>query len=339
MSDNTKKIRDMIVEYEIDLKDVLQAARVLGMKKIATDKSTVYDAQIQKILKYIDTADSTLKLYTVDDIVTRYRIREPLVIEIAKRLEINNIYKSQSYISIKQLTSIVNYHSNEYKYNMKENDSKLNANTQKEKLSKVKSSTSLKKTSLNQKVSEFEFMIRHGYLIFFDTSSLMNPNISKILENEVIPFLKKYKKELYIVDSVHKELEKNCKSAEKSIRERAEYALNMLATLSADKLYKVAKTNSVHTHFADGELLSYFTDIRVMTNLCLVTNDNSIKKDGNLSGDILNLKNNKSVETKFDVKVFYISNHKENPQLTKFEKNKDSNFRLHEHPPEIVKLF
>jgi len=351
MSNNKKRISDIIVEYEIDLMVVLQAAKALGMKRIVTNKSTVYDSQIQKILNHIHNSDSTSNLLTVNVIVAKYPIPILEVIEVAKKLNLNEITKLQSYISRKQLLKILNYHKSHYPHNKKEIDSKSNAtkvsnNTkvrdnsiQNEKLSKVKSSTNLNKTPLKQEVSEFEFMMKNSYLIFFDTSSLMNPNISKILENKVIPLLKKYKKELYIVDSVHKELEKNCKSAETSIRKRAEYALDMLATLSADKLYKVAKTNSVHTHFADGELLSYFTDIRVRTNLCLVTNDNSIKKGGNLSGDILNLKNNKSVETKFDVKVFYISSHKENPQLTKFEKNKDSNFRLHEHPPEIVTLF
>ena len=65
---------------------------------------------------------------------------------------------------------------------------------------------------------------------------------------------------------------------------------------------------SLMKKFADNALTSQFHSLRLKYNLCLITNDNSYKKDGNLSQDILDLKKSRSSEYIKDIRVFYIKN-------------------------------
>jgi len=83
-------------------------------------------------------------------------------------------------------------------------------------------------------------------------------------------------------------------------------ANNILTELAKFQLYG---TNSkFNEQFADNAISAQFMDLRLKYNLCLITNDNSYKKDGNLSQDILDLKKSRSSENIKDIRVFFIKN-------------------------------
>lgn len=256
---------------------------------------------------------------TVQDMLDNYPINLENIIKVAKELHIPKIWNERSYISDDNMKKIMN------RFN-EINSMRANKNNPNYK-AREKSDG-----------SAFEKLIREDYKIFLDTSSLMNYNALKVLTKEVIPYLKKYKKELYIVDSVLKEIRKNEKSSNPQKVKQAKSARYVLTALAKDDLYAIPETNSVEKNLADQELLTCFTNYRVKYNLCLITNDNSHKKDGKLAKGILNLKKDPNVRNIKDIVVYYISHNKTNPRLVKYEDNRDSNFSLHDYAPKRVRL-
>ena len=267
---------------------------------------------------------SIYKIIRVKDILNKYPIKLDNIIEIAKRVQLNNIINEHSYMSEEESQQIINTF-------YEDNNNKANKNNP-----NFKHQGKLKKKSVSTTI--FEKLIRDNYLIFLDTSSLMNYNALKVLKNEVIPYLKKYKKQLYVVDLVFKEISRNEKSSHVPTAKQAKSARFVLDILAKDDLYAIPETNSVEEEIADQELISCFTNYRVKYNLCLITNDNSHKQGGKLAQGIINLKNDINVKHTKDILVYCINHNRENPRLIKYESDRDSNFSFHDHTPKRVKL-
>ena len=148
----------------------------------------------------------------------------------------------------------------------------------------------------------FETLVGKDYKIFVDTSSLMQKDSEIVFFQVIAPLLHKYKKQLIIPKSVLNEISKHNYNKHKDIFK----ANHILDELSKFQLWG---TNSkFDEQFADNALTSQFHSLRLKYNLCLITNDNSYKKDGNLSQDILDLKKSRSSEYIKDIKVFFIKN-------------------------------
>lgn len=148
----------------------------------------------------------------------------------------------------------------------------------------------------------FEDLVKNDYKIFVDTSSLMQEDSEKVFYMIVAPLLYKYERRLIIPKSVLNEIKKHNDMNHPDIK-KANQILNHLAE------YKLWGTNSkFDEQFADNAMTAQFHSLRLKYNLCLITNDNSHKKDGNLSQDILDLKKSRSSEKIKDIKVFFIKN-------------------------------
>jgi len=269
------------------------------------------------------------KQKTVQDILNDYPINLDSIIKIAKKLNIDKIWNESSYISDYNIKKITN------KF-FEENVKKANLNNPTFKQSSQKS---VKKYTTTNNSNIMEKIIKDNYLVFVDTSSLMNYNMLKVLNNEVIPYLKKYKKKLYIVDSVIYEIKKKIKSFNKeSDIKKAKSARYILDILSKKDLYVIPETNSITKDFADAELITCFTNYRTKYNLCLITNDNKHQDNGKLAGAIMKLNKDPNIRTIKDIKVLCINKSRENPKLIEFSFDKDSNFNLHDNVPKRVIL-
>lgn len=273
------------------------------------------------------SALSIYKIVRVKDILKYYPLKLENIVQIAKRLSIENIMNEHSYMNEEEVKRVVEtfYKDN----NKKANNNNPNFKDTKSHYKSVKEDSTL------------EEYIKKGYLIFIDTSSLMNYNMLKILNKEVIPFLKKYKKQVYIVDSVIYEIKNHLAKSKKYDKytvkqaESAQYILNILAK---NNLYVIPETHALTKDFADGELISAFTNYRIKYDLCLITNDNKHKEQGKLAGSIVKLKDDPNIRNIKDIKVFYISKDKENSKFVEFSFDRDSNFSLHSNSPERVVL-
>lgn len=148
----------------------------------------------------------------------------------------------------------------------------------------------------------FEILVEKDYKIFVDTSSLMQKESEIVFFKIIAPLLSKYKKQLIIPKSVLNEISKHNYNKHTDI-EKANHILDELSK------FQLWGTNSkFDEQFADNAISSQFHSLRLKYNLCLITNDNSYKKDGNLSQDILDLKKSRSSENIKDIKVFFIKN-------------------------------
>ena len=181
----------------------------------------------------------------------------------------------------------------------------------------------------------FETLVEKNYKIFVDTSSLMQKDSETVFFQVIAPLLHKYKKQLIIPKSVLNEISKHNYNKHKDITK----ANHILDELSKFQLWG---TNSkFDEQFADNALTSQFHSLRLKYNLCLITNDNSYKKDGNLSQDILDLKKSRSSEYIKDIKVFFIKNKgitefkdkNTRDKTTKNKKNKEFKKSTHETKP------
>ena len=171
----------------------------------------------------------------------------------------------------------------------------------------------------------FETLLEKDYKIFVDTSSLMQKDSEIVFFQVIAPLLHKYKRQLIIPKSVLNEISKHNYNKHRDIFK----ANHILEELSKFQLWG---TNSKFDEkFADNALTSQFHSLRLKYNLCLITNDNSYKKDGNLSQDILDLKKSRSSEYIKDIKVFFIKNKgitefrdkNTKDSTTKYQKNKE----------------
>ncbi len=277
---------------------------------------------------------------TVQDMLEQYPISLESVIDIAKELHIRKIWNERSYISDENVARIMQRFNqiNQERANRNNPNYRKKYETSYEQPALFWDNHKKDRTTfVEEDSSEFEQLIKDDYKIFIDTSSLMNYNALNVLNKEVIPYLKKYHKEIYVVESVLKEIAKNAKSSDTKTVKQANAAKFVLSILAKDDLYAIAETDSIEKNFADQELLMCFTNYRMKYNLCLITNDNSHKHGGKLAQAILNLKDDPNVRSK-DIVVYSIGGDKYNPTLVKYEQDRDSNFIFHNHAPKRVRL-
>ena len=141
----------------------------------------------------------------------------------------------------------------------------------------------------------FEKIVKNDYKIFVDTSSLMQEESVDVFLTKIIPLLIKYKRHIIIPRSVHNEINRHIKTHHKDIH---------IAQKILDKLRSsgYSGTNARFDYeFADNAILAQFEELRLKYNLCLITNDNSYRKDGNLAQDILDKKQSRSIEKIKDI--------------------------------------
>ncbi len=315
---NTKYMKEIVSTYKISMEEIKKRAKILNIPHIINEKSFATLENIEKIVKFDEkntTQTNFLKTITVEEIKKRYPIGTREIVRIAKILNIPHIINEKSYTSIANAEKIIDYFK-------EENNKKANMNNPNYKAN----------FSHTQKDISFEIVVKQDYMIFCDTASLMSENCLKTFKFQVIPALLRYKKRIYIVDDVLKEIERNLK---KSKKQKAENARKVLELLSKDDLYIAVDTAEYKKKTADEVLLILFQKYKSEKNLCLITNDNSYIKDGNLAGDIINLQKQSSVTSK-KIKVFYISPN--DNTILEFKENVDSNFTLHKNSPKRVKL-
>lgn len=147
----------------------------------------------------------------------------------------------------------------------------------------------------------FENIISNDYKIFIDTSSLLQDSSEIVFFRIIAPLLHLHKKKIIVPKSVYNELYKHKDS--KKIK-NINSGIRIMSDLIKNELCLVEK--KFDDQFADNAIISLFSSLRLKYNLCLITNDNSYRKDGNLSQDILDLKNARSVEKIKDIVVFYV---------------------------------
>lgn len=148
----------------------------------------------------------------------------------------------------------------------------------------------------------FETLVEKDYKIFVDTSSLMQEDSEFVFFKIIAPLLDRHSKQLIVPKSVLNEISKHNYNKHKDIQ-KANHILEQLSN------FKLWGTNSkFDEQFADNAISSQFHSLRLKYNLCLITNDNSHKKDGNLSQDILDLRKSRSSENIKDIRVFFIKN-------------------------------
>ena len=150
--------------------------------------------------------------------------------------------------------------------------------------------------------NSFEEIVKKDYKIFVDTSSLMQKDSDYVFFRIIAPILYKYQKKLIIPKSVYNEISKHWHNNHPNI----EIASKILSEMS--KFNLIGTNSKFDEDFADNVILAQFQSLRLKYNLCLITNDNSNKKDGNLSQDILDLKKSRAVDNIKDIRVFYIKN-------------------------------
>ena len=150
----------------------------------------------------------------------------------------------------------------------------------------------------------FEDIVQKDYKIYVDTSSLMHKDSQFVFFKLIGPLLHKYKRQLILPKSVMNEIYKHIDNhhpdalrVKKIFDKFVELELCVISSYFDEK-------------FVDNAISAEFLQLRLEHNLCLITNDNSSKKGGNLSQDILDLKKARAVENIKDIKVFYLKNKK-----------------------------
>jgi rRNA-processing protein FCF1/tRNA A-37 threonylcarbamoyl transferase component Bud32 len=137
--------------------------------------------------------------------------------------------------------------------------------------------------------------IENDYKVFADTNAFM-AKISVKVFSELAAVLQINKKKLYVPKSVINEIKNQSKTyrgkqANKILEDFKKYDLLRIETKFDEK-------------YADDPIQALFLSLRLKYNLCLITNDNSKFKDGNLAQDILDLKRSRSTDFIKDIKVF-----------------------------------
>ncbi len=278
--------------YSFDFKDFQFQDDITSLTKY--DEVRFYARRIESN----DVALSIYKVYRIKDIAKKYNVSTEYIIKKARVNGNLTIRNEHSYINIIEMKEIM--HS----------------------LIDTKDSKMSIKNELTSSCSTISECIEKEYLIFIDTSSLMQYNMLNALNNEVVPYLRKYNRQLYIVDSVLYELNHlSSIKAEKgsTLSKQVQSAQFILSILNQEKLFVVPETNCPTKTFADEELISCFTNYRTKYDLCLVTNDNSMRKNGNLAGSILKLSHDQPINGIKDIKVFSVSKMKDDFKFIPFE--------------------
>lgn len=140
-----------------------------------------------------------------------------------------------------------------------------------------------------------EMAIKNNYKIFADTNAFMT-DISIKIFTDVAAVLHSNNKKLYVPKSVINEIQNQSKT------NRGKQANRILDDYRKSDLLRIEK--KFDKHYADDPIQALFLSLRLKYDLCLITNDNSKFKDGNLAQDILDLKRSRSTNNIKDIKVF-----------------------------------
>ena len=132
------------------------------------------------------------------------------------------------------------------------------------------------------------------------------------------PLLHKYNRQLILPKSVMNEIYKHVDNKHpNALRVKTIFDKFVELELCVSSSYFDEK-------FVDNAISIEFLHLRLEHNLCLITNDNSLKKGGNLSQDILDLKKSRAIDNIKDIKVFYLNN----KELHKFKDTDKVNVTL-----------
>lgn len=322
-------VKEMRLKNALNMMLVKQVARILKIGEEIDEDGYVSLENAEKIIKecnrrnrekantnnpnyYENGLNPCQARATMGDLMHQYNVSMGKIIEIAEKLNIPNIWNQKSYASDANIQIIID--------TLTQKDTAAPAICAKED-------------------GPFEALLQKDYKIFIDSSSLMNLNMPSIMDQVIIPLLKKYERVVYITDSVLYEIGNKLKYPyDIDSYEKAKLALKTLKKLNEDELYHIPETGSVSKKFADAELITVFTDLRVKYNLCLITNDNRHMKQGGLSGSISRLKEDPNIDKIFDIKVYAVSQQANDTKVIEFSTHRDINFMLHENAPLRVKL-
>lgn len=136
------------------------------------------------------------------------------------------------------------------------------------------------------------------FMIWIDTCSILHEQFQAAIDCISAKLLLK-KSTIYITDSVNIELKKHAVSGNDDLKIKAQKALSVVNWYLSNGVITIYNQNSKN-HFADNDLLTIFTELRIKHNLLLIT------QDKNLSSDIWALKKSKSVQSR-EVRVAKIT--------------------------------
>lgn len=159
----------------------------------------------------------------------------------------------------------------------------------------------------------FEDLLQKDYKVFVDTSSLMQEDSEYIFFRIIAPLLIQYNQKLIVPKSVYNEILNHIANNNKDVIR----AKKILDSYAEYELYVIEK--KFDENYADNAILSLFSSLRLKYDLCLITNDNSYKKGGNLSQDVLDLRKSRSTNGIKDIRVFFIKK----KLLVEFEDRKE----------------
>ncbi len=167
--------------------------------------------------------------------------------------------------------------------------------------------------------------IKNDYIVFADTNAFMADSSVKVF-TELARTLHSNNKKLYVPKSVINEIQNQSKT------DRGKQANSILDDYKKNDLLRIEK--KFDKDYADDPIQALFLSLRLKYNLCLITNDNSKLKDGNLAQDILDLKRSRSTDYIKDIKVFSLGSQGiyefkdmyEFDKNTKYEEDKKSTF-------------
>ena len=150
--------------------------------------------------------------------------------------------------------------------------------------------------------SELEGNVDNDYLeecvinnvILIDCCSLLVSGSEKLL-SQLIPYLIKYKRKLIIPVIVMSEIEKVGKK-DQSLSDTISGVKFMLTDMVKRNLIMFVKSEE-DSYFADPVFLSHFHQLRLKTNILLIT------QDMDLSYDVLSINNTRSVKSKYRIAV------------------------------------
>ncbi len=332
--ENPISIRKIQLEYKLKEAFIFQSIQELNIKDIkgttiSNDIDTKYifvnETDCEKIVKKtnelnafnsmknnpaIKNMNIHINMMTLDALAKKYSTDVSILVQTANELNIPSIINGKSQASLHNCTKII-------------------ANLKR----KVES---LIVPSPREELNIFEEIIQKNTLVFIDTSSLMNDSMPEVINKEIIPILEKYNKVVFITDSVINEITIKISQLNSDNQQKGLSAKNILSKLVENDLYQIPETHSINKSFADAELITIFTDLRLKYNLCLITNDNSISNGGGLSNSIMELQTSTSIDEKSikKITVLYVGDNK----LMKYSDNRNVNFKLHEKSPIRVVL-
>lgn len=163
--------------------------------------------------------------------------------------------------------------------------------------------------------------LKRDFMVWIDTSSILEDSFFDLF-SELTSLFTQYDEHLYIPNSVLLELKKHTKSDDYELQEKSKERLALINSRKKSNIFTVYNKGEKKT-FADNELITIFTELRLEKNLLLITQD----KD--LARDILDLGKSKSVISK-KVEVLTIDHNTGNLRKITFRKNKHNECTVNE---------